>query len=466
MRNYFFASRSKVAFTNDKKQDIILSTGSYQCLQSTTSYKINLKVSLKTKQVERKLCLPLLTMTEPIDGDFDCVLITGLEEEEVECLRKWTVESQPGSMASGRSESSTPSKKPNPKHHQDSSDDDVDDDLDEDKNSKTSLPKPTGESPSVKTSIRVGEMYQAKIPTLINNKHHHVQLDTHEAVSIWKPTQRITESEIEAFIFMAKSDFGYSEEQSLGVLYINDFNLEKTKQILPTRIPSKPEELSDEDKMIFASAFLKFGDDLGRISKLLNHNPVPMKTLVYHYYQWQPECLMKSYIDFSDRDLIPKDATKLLQDYLASNPNSSKEERSGYVEKIFGSHCADCRIRESEGKKFIQMCKICRHYWLKTGARLVFKHPVKTLKTDTTSALEGRRPVQTVLHGVKPIDVNVVDLNIVAKSQPEHLNASMEGLGKQIIMMKIRNQKAKQKLEMDRRNLPEVGAMSYYRIGM
>ncbi|CAL8133965.1 unnamed protein product [Orchesella dallaii] len=443
-------------------QDIKLSTGSYQCLQATKSYKINLKVCLKTKQVERKLCLPLSTMTEPIDEHFDCVLITGLEEEEVECLRKWTVESQPGSMARGRSKSPTPSQKPSPKHHQDSSDDDVD----EDKNNETLVPKPTGEAPSVKTSVRVGEMYQAKIPTLIKNKHHHVHLDTHEEVSIWKPTQRITESEIEAFIFMAKSDFGYSEEQALGVLYMNGFDVDKTSQILSTLIPSKPEELSDEDKMIFASGCLKFGDDLGRISKLLNHNPMPMKTLVYHYYQWQQECLMKSYIDFSDRDLIPKDATKLLQDYLTSNPNSSKEERSRFVENIFGSRCADCRIRESEGKKIIQMCKICGDYWVQTGTKLVFKHPVKTLKADTTSALEGRRPVQAVLGGVKPIDVNVVYLNVVAKSQPEHLNASMEGLGKQIIMLKIRNQKAKQKLEMDRRNLPEEGAMSYYRIGM
>ncbi|CAL8147455.1 unnamed protein product [Orchesella dallaii] len=284
---------------------------------------------------------------------------------------------------------------PNQIYHQDSNADDIDNEA--------------SQSTSSGKSSRVGENYQAKLPTLIKNKPFYVERDSHHADLQWKPTTKIDESEIDALVFTAKNDFNYSEEQALGVLYYYDFNLEKARKMLPTLVPFKPDELSEEDKMFFAGVIISCEKDLKQMSTLLYRKPMHMTSIVYQYYKWKRECLMKSYIDFSDRDLIPKDPVSRLKGLLASIASSRKAERSGWI--------------------------------------------------------KGRGQRKAVTAGVNPIKINVDELKkMPITSQSEELNETIKELEKQVVALKIRNQKTKQRLELDRRGLPKEGAMSYYRI--
>ncbi|CAL8140362.1 unnamed protein product [Orchesella dallaii] len=314
-----------------------------------------------------------------------CVQLTKLAEAEVKRLCKGTIQTQLAPIERAK-------KMPNPIYHQDSNADDIDNEA--------------SQSTSSGKSSRVGENYQAKLPTLIKNKPFYVERDSHHADLQWKPTTKIIESEIDALVSTAKNDFNYSEEQALGVLYYYDFNLEKAKKILPTLVPFKPDELSEEEKMFFAGVIISCEKDLKQMSTLLYRKPMHMTSIVSQYYQWKRECLMKSYIDFSDRDLIPKDPVSRLKGLLASIVSSRKAERSGRIKRQ-----------------------------------------------------------QAVTAGVNPIKINVDELKkMPTTSQSEELNETIKGLEKQIVALKIRNQKTKQRLEFDRRGLPKEGAMSYYRV--
>ncbi|ODM90428.1 REST corepressor [Orchesella cincta] len=104
------------------------------------------------------------------------------------------------------------------------------------KTTESSRPSTSGSKNKV-TGINVGKAYQATLPQFISAKKSKAKTDEHLADLMWKPTDDLKEVEIESYISMAKRDFGYNEEQALGLLIYHDYDLERPKRDLANFVP-------------------------------------------------------------------------------------------------------------------------------------------------------------------------------------------------------------------------------------
>jgi len=80
--------------------------------------------------------------------------------------------------------------------------------------------------------MRVGRDYQAKIPNVIPEPDRNVQAENDRALLVWKPTEKLTDDEIEEYISMAKEKFYYTGEQALGLLYWHRYDIQRATQDL------------------------------------------------------------------------------------------------------------------------------------------------------------------------------------------------------------------------------------------
>merc|ERR1739844_692208 len=75
--------------------------------------------------------------------------------------------------------------------------------------------------------MRVGEDYQAMIPSLIvadkpvlkNDRHHN-------ALLVWSPADELAENRLDDYLQVAKDKHGYNAEQALGMLFWHKHNVE------------------------------------------------------------------------------------------------------------------------------------------------------------------------------------------------------------------------------------------------
>jgi len=142
--------------------------------------------------------------------------------------------------------------------------------------------------------MRVGRDYQAKIPNLIPEADRNVQAENDKALLVWKPTDKLTDDEIEEYISMAREKYQYTGEQALGLLYWHRYDVKKSTQDLGNFTPH-PEEWTIEDKVLFEQAFQFHGKCFDRIRQMLPDKS--MSSLIRYYYNWKKHKNKSSVMD-------------------------------------------------------------------------------------------------------------------------------------------------------------------------
>jgi len=175
--------------------------------------------------------------------------------------------------------------------------------------------------------MRVGRDYQAKIPNIIPEPDRNAQAENERALLVWKPTEKLTDDEIEEYISMAKEKFQYTGEQALGLLYWHRYDIQRATQDLGNFTPH-PEEWTIEDKVLFEQAFQFHGKCFDRIRQMLPDKS--MSSLIRYYYNWKKHKNKSSVMDrqvkkFSqeDEDSIPGTNGSGILSIQSSNQNNN-----------------------------------------------------------------------------------------------------------------------------------------------
>ncbi|ODM90431.1 REST corepressor [Orchesella cincta] len=214
--------------------------------------------------------------------------------------------------------------------------------------------------------IRIGEGFQAIIPKFISEKTLHAQTDAHRATQVWKPTDKLTDKEIETFVSFAKEKHMYSEEQALGLLYYRNYNLEEAKQDLANFAPSLAEELTNEEKMLFDVNILTCDGNLSHMSELFPNRH--LSTIMHYYYQWKNQHGRKSRMDLAGGNSTRKEVSGQRQNLPPSASTSMNSKR-----------CGHCRVQCEDDHKVKNLCNVCYTFWEKTGS---MRDLTKILKSD------------------------------------------------------------------------------------
>ncbi|CAL8112365.1 unnamed protein product [Orchesella dallaii] len=291
------------------------------------------------------------------------------------------------------------------------------------------------------TRTRVGPKYQAKIPTLISRADHpSPHQDSRELDTLaWKPQDELTEDDIEEFV-SASRNLGFSEEQALGILCNNDFNLENSKKDLDNYDVCS-DELSEEDKILFADAALTYQGEFQKIRQMLPH--IPNSSFHNYYHQWEMGTWRKSKMDRPEKKLVASSSPTIPG--TSRSPPSSNSRLLGAIKKEHKGgprRCGNCRVRCEEGTTEKNLCRTCVVYWTRTG----------NMRGENGSGDGDQLPPNDM-------NINLDDLKAAATDQIKN-NDEEE---KEIRELKFKIRKIKQKVELARQDLPEVGAMSCYR---
>lgn len=149
-----------------------------------------------------------------------------------------------------------------------------------------------GESDEDDSGMRVGPNYQATIPDYVPDLKPNCK---HSAMLVWSPNyDHVIDPKIEEFNNIARDTYGYTLEQSLGMLFWHQHNIDRALKDLQNFLPY-PEEWTLEDKVLFEQAFSFHGKTFHKIKSMLPDKSVG--SLVRHYYSWKKSRSKMSLID-------------------------------------------------------------------------------------------------------------------------------------------------------------------------
>ncbi|GFY52096.1 REST corepressor 2, partial [Trichonephila inaurata madagascariensis] len=114
--------------------------------------------------------------------------------------------------------------------------------------------------------VKVGSKYQAVIPNLIPEGLRPKEEKEDEGL-IWSPCCSIDDERLVEYVKETKEKFKYSQEQSLGILFANEYNLEKARKDVLKYEP-RPVQWSREDKERFEEGFNLHGKNFDMICKM------------------------------------------------------------------------------------------------------------------------------------------------------------------------------------------------------
>ncbi|GFV53455.1 REST corepressor [Trichonephila clavipes] len=134
-----------------------------------------------------------------------------------------------------------------------------------------------------KNSVKVGSKYQAVIPNLIPEGLQRNDESEDERL-IWSPCCTIDDEKLADYVNETKEKFEYSQEQSLGILFANGYDLQKAREDVLKYEP-RPVKWSIEDKALFEEGFNLHGKNFDMICKMLPDKP--MKSVIEYYYSWK-----------------------------------------------------------------------------------------------------------------------------------------------------------------------------------
>ncbi|GFQ70364.1 REST corepressor [Trichonephila clavata] len=136
-----------------------------------------------------------------------------------------------------------------------------------------------GECSPVSIRCRVGPKHQADIPNLIPAGLR-LKDENEEDGLIWSPCSTIEDKILVEYVDETREKLEYSREQSLGILFWNAYDLEKTREEVMKYRPNL-DNWSREDKALFEECFQLYGKNFGMIRKMLPNKP--MKSMIEYY---------------------------------------------------------------------------------------------------------------------------------------------------------------------------------------
>ena len=150
--------------------------------------------------------------------------------------------------------------------------------------------------------IHEGSSYQANIPKLDRK----LSTNDHDAILVWKPTDLLTDEDLEEYILHAKSKHRMNEEQALAILQICKYKISTSKLLMDEYVP-ETDQWAVEEKFLFEQAYKYYGKTFSRIKQMLPEKSI--SELVRYYYSWKKTRLHKSLMDKIEKQcqLMPYD---------------------------------------------------------------------------------------------------------------------------------------------------------------
>ncbi|GFY78426.1 REST corepressor 3 [Trichonephila inaurata madagascariensis] len=201
-----------------------------------------------------------------------------------------------------------------------------------------------------KDSIKVGPEHQADIPNLIPEELC-PKSENEKATLVWAPCSTIDDKILVDYVNETEK-LGYTQEQSLGVLFWNANDLEKTRADISVYGPI-PDFWSKEDKALFEEGIKIYGKNFSMIRRMLPDKP--MKSVIEYYYSWKKTRHYTSVLDEREQladgrrtemlcssDTINRSARKrklpqdmyLNSDDLVATVSSANNEKNAFLRNV------------------------------------------------------------------------------------------------------------------------------------
>lgn len=207
-------------------------------------------------------------------------------------------------------------------------------------------------------SVNIGPDFQADIPDLISEGPCPKSENENDRL-IWAPNFAIDDKALKKYAEEVREKHGYSHEQSLGMLYWNDYNFEKTRADVYNYVPT-PDEWSKEEKALFEDGFKKYGKNFNEIHRMLPDKP--FKSLIKYYYSWKKTRFHTSLIDEQVKLSAHKDdgRKKKMPSSSSTGKQSTSHKRPQNETKLpDGMHCNSeeivAIITDANGKKDVSL---------------------------------------------------------------------------------------------------------------
>ncbi|XP_072143232.1 REST corepressor 1-like [Dermacentor andersoni] len=133
-------------------------------------------------------------------------------------------------------------------------------------------------------SVHIGSRYQALVPCTVSANLPLADSAPDKAVQVWSPSGCVPESALDVYTNLATEQYGYNEEQALGLLQWHGHDLPKAVAELGNFTPVV-DEWTAEDEVRFENAL-----NVHRKNFRMIQSVFPKKTissLVKHYYLWK-----------------------------------------------------------------------------------------------------------------------------------------------------------------------------------
>ncbi|XP_066428529.1 REST corepressor 3-like [Eleutherodactylus coqui] len=105
-----------------------------------------------------------------------------------------------------------------------------------------------------------------------------------QSVLLWSPDHNIPDDTLDEYINVAKDNYGYNEEQALGLLLHHGYNIEEAVADMPNFMPVKKIWTEEEIKK-FEFGFKSYGKQFRLIQRMLPQKSIP--DVVEFYYKWK-----------------------------------------------------------------------------------------------------------------------------------------------------------------------------------
>ncbi|GFQ69225.1 REST corepressor 2 [Trichonephila clavata] len=108
--------------------------------------------------------------------------------------------------------------------------------------------------------------------------------ENEKSTLVWSPCSTIDDKGLVEYLNEAKEKNEHTEEQSLGLLFYNRYNLEQSREDVKKHVPL-PDIWSKQDKEMFEEGFKIYGKNFSMIHRRLPDKS--MKRIIEYYYSWK-----------------------------------------------------------------------------------------------------------------------------------------------------------------------------------
>ncbi|XP_074662552.1 REST corepressor 1-like [Tubulanus polymorphus] len=289
--------------------------------------------------------------------------------------------------------------------------------------------------------MRIGDMYQAKIPNVIGNPAGDGKYDSKvDAILVWAPSSELTEFKIDEYTMVAKEKHGYNTEQALGMLFWHKHHVEKALADLPNFTPY-PDDWTTEDKVLFEQAFSFHGKSFHRIRQMLPDKSI--SSLVKYYYSWKKTRSRTSLMDRQAKKLANQREDESDGGSEAGSGASDSDIEHPKDGKSDGKpRCSNCGVSASQlhATPKGSLCNSCYQYWRRTGLMRSNLGP----KKQELSHSGRHNPIKHKRKPPRGIYLNKEDLIAMATGPSGQGDAILKQLEAEIISLKRQVRQNKQ----------------------